>query len=1052
MVQFRLLGPLEAQDGERRVELGRPKQRVLLAVLLVHANQVVSLDRLIEELWGDEPPPQAAASLQTYVSNLRRALEPGRAARALSRVLVSQPPGYRLVVGAGDLDAARFAALAEEGHRLLGAGRPAAAARVLREGLGLWRGPALAEVADEAFAQAERNRLEELRVAALEDRLAADLDLGGHAAAVAELEELVGRYRFRERLHGLLMLALYRSGRQAEALQAFADARRALADELGIDPGRWLRQLQTGILAQDPGLDWTPPPAEPGPAPEKPGPPPGQAGGPAGEASPALAASFAPSPQAAADEPVGRDDQLAALERVLADARGGRGWVVLVAGEPGIGKTRLAEEAARRAAAAGMQVAWGRCHEGDGAPALWPWAQMVRQLAAGLAPGQLAAMLGVSAARLGPLLPDLAGRPPSARPPVVDLGAARFQLNQAAAGLLRRLADARPLLVVIDDLNWADVPSLSLLAFLATELKDARLVVLGTYRDVEVVAGRPLADTLGALAREPVVERISLGGLDRDGVAALIGRTIGATPAEALVDAVADRCGGNPFFITELLRLLQSERRLAAPDAAAAARRDIPAGVRDVLRARLARLPAQTSTFLMVAAVVGRGFDLDLVEAVTGLDDEAALDAAEAALLAGLVIEDDRAAGRYRFAHALVRETIYEDISRARRARLHARVVDALVAVRGAEPEPAAEMAYHCWQAAPVIGAGRALPHLLRAGEQAVAQLAYEAAEQQYERALELAGQLPASSQAAGQEIGIAARLGTVRLLGRGFADPDATQALARARSLAVRAGRRGEPAEGRWALFMSHVLRSELEPARELGAELITLGSERNDPALLSAGHWQVGAVALKRGDLQEAQHHLDCALAASRDIAPGVPGDAPVELTPLCQAYLGVARAYQGHTDDALRLTGQAVGSARRLGDPFGLAYFLFCDAWAATVAEEVTRVLDSATEAEALADKPGFRRWGNPMQFFHGWAEARSGDPCRGEQRIRAALAEMDATGTRAFRPFALGLLAEAQVLAGRPDQAGDTLRLATEEAGRLGEHVHDPQLRALQARLR
>jgi DNA-binding SARP family transcriptional activator/tetratricopeptide (TPR) repeat protein len=1043
MVQFRLLGPLEAQDGERRVELGRPKQRVLLAVLLVHANHVVSLDRLIEELWGAEPPPQAAASLQTYVSNLRRALEPSRPARAPSRMLVSQPPGYRLAVGAEDLDAARFAALATEGHRLLQAHRPAAAARVLREGLALWRGPALAEVADEAFAQAERNRLEELRVAALEDRLAADLDLGGHAASVAELEELAGRYRFRERLHGLLMLALYRSGRQGEALQAFAAARRALADELGIDPGRWLRQLETGILRQDPGLDWTPPPAEPGP-------PSSQTGGPAGEAGRALAASVTQSPQAAADELVGREDQLAALDGILAGARGGRGRVTLVAGEPGIGKTRLAGEAARRAAAAGMQVAWGRCHEGDGAPALWPWAQVVRQLAAELAPRQLAAMLGPSAAWLGQLMPERAGPTPPL--PIADLGAARFQLNQAVAGLLRRLADTRPLLVVVDDLHWADVPSLSLLAFLTAELNDTRLVVVGTYRDVEALAGRPLADTLGALAREPVVERIPLGGLDRAGVAQLIGHTIGGRPAQPLVDAVADRCGGNPFFITELLRLLQSERKLAAPDAAAAARRDIPVGVRDVLRARMARLPAQTSTLLMVAAVAGRGFDLDLVEAVTGLDDETALDAAEAAVLAGLVIEDDRAAGRYRFAHALVRETIYEDISRARRARLHARVVGALVAVRGAEPEPAAEMAYHCWQAAPVIGAGRALPYLLRAGEQAVAQLAYEAAEQQFERALELAGQLPASPQAIEQEIHIAARLGTVRLVMRGFADPDAAQALARARSLAVRAGKRGEPAGGRWALFVSHLLRSELGPAHELGAELVALGSERNDPALLSAGHWQVGTVALHRGQYQEAQHHLEHALAASRDMTPGVPGDDPVEPTLLCQGALGVIRAYQGHADAALRLTGQAVGSARRLGDPVSLVFVLFCDAWASTVAEAVTRVLDSATEAAALIGKHRFRRWGIPAQLFQGWAEARSGDPRRGEQRIQAALAEMDATGSPGLRPLALGSLAEAQLLAGRPAEAGDTLRLATQEADRLGEHAYDPQLRALQARLR
>ena len=438
------------------------------------------------------------------------------------RVLVSQPPGYGLVVGAGDLDAARFAALAEEGHRLLGAARPAAAARVLREGLGLWRGPALAEVADEAFAQAERNRLEEMRVAALEDRVATDLDLGGDAAAVAELEELAGRYPFRERLARAADAGAVPVGRQAEALQAFAAARRALADELGIDPGRWLRELETGILHQDPGLDWTPPSEEDEPAPSG-----SQAGGPAGEASPVPAASVMQSPQAAADELVGRDDQLAALDGVLADARGGLGRVMLVAGEPGIGKTRLAEEAARRAAAAGMQVAWGRCHEGDGAPgvvALGSGGAQAGRRARSRAAGRDAGAIG----RLARPAAAGAGRAPPAGPrPVADLGAARFQLNQAVAGLLRRLAEARPLLVVVDDLHWADVPSLSLLAFLAAELT-RRPPGGGGHLPGRGGGGRPAAGrTLGALAREPVVERIPLGGLDRAGVAALIGRTIG---------------------------------------------------------------------------------------------------------------------------------------------------------------------------------------------------------------------------------------------------------------------------------------------------------------------------------------------------------------------------------------------------------------------------------------------------------------------------------------------------------------------------------------------
>ena len=249
-MQFRILGPLEVLDGQCPVELGRPKQRAVLAVLLVHANQVVTLDRLIEELWGEQPPAQATASLQAYISNLRRPWSPsGRRGRPrgcwspsprLPAGRRSREPGRRPLHGAG-----------RAGPSAAG-GRAVGAASRHREALGLWRGPALADMADEPFTQAERQRLEELRLAALEDRLAAELALGGHAAAVAELGELVGRFPFRERLHGLLMLALYRSGRQAEALQAFQAARRTLGEELGIDPGPWLRMLEADMLRQAP--------------------------------------------------------------------------------------------------------------------------------------------------------------------------------------------------------------------------------------------------------------------------------------------------------------------------------------------------------------------------------------------------------------------------------------------------------------------------------------------------------------------------------------------------------------------------------------------------------------------------------------------------------------------------------------------------------------------------------------------------------------------------------------------------------------------------------
>ncbi|MDQ3979219.1 MAG: AfsR/SARP family transcriptional regulator, partial [Actinomycetota bacterium] len=228
--EFRVLGPLEVRRAGQVLDLGRPKQRAVLAVLLIEANRVVALDRLIDLLWGDEPPPRAIGALQVYISGLRRVLEPLRPARSPAQVLITQPPGYVLRLDPAQLDACQFEARAAHGHNLLVEGRPTAAAQALTEALDLWRGPAYADFAFEPFAQTEAARLEELRAVAVEDRIAAELVLGNHLAVTAELESLVAAHPLRERLWAQLMLALYRSERQSEALRAYERARTVLAE------------------------------------------------------------------------------------------------------------------------------------------------------------------------------------------------------------------------------------------------------------------------------------------------------------------------------------------------------------------------------------------------------------------------------------------------------------------------------------------------------------------------------------------------------------------------------------------------------------------------------------------------------------------------------------------------------------------------------------------------------------------------------------------------------------------------------------------------------
>ena len=738
---------------------------------------------------------------------------------------------------------------------------------------------------------------------------------------------------------------------------------------------------------------------------------------------------------------------MAALDAILADTAAGRGRVVLVVGEAGIGKTRLAEEAARRAASHGVQVAWGRCFEGEGAPAFWPWVQIARELLAGVEPDGLHRLLGPSSAELSQLLPELkdlvAGLEP---PPVVDLAAARFRLYQAVTRLLGRLAEVRPLMVVVDDLHWADVASLRLLTFLATELRDVRLVVIGTYRNVEAVAGQPLADTLGALAREPVVERIPLRGLGKAEVGRLIATSTGTQPAEQLVQAVHDRTEGNPFFVTELLRLLESQGRLEADDATAAARHAIPVGVRDVLQRRLARLPEQTNAVLVAAAVVGRSFDLDLVEAVTQLDDERALDAVEAGVVAGLVVEDETPVGRYRFAHALVRETLYEQLSRVRRARLHARVAEALVGRHGPDhPEHTLELAQHQWAAVSVTGADAALPYVLAAADHAMAQLAYEQAEQQLRRALELLGSLPPSAERTRLELGIQVRLGNLLdELGSPGA-PEAAAVFARAGELAAEAADDPAALPALAGLHGVYSARAEHASARELAERVLDGAQRSDDPQALLAGHFSVGQTSFLQGELVAARAHLEEAvrLAAVMPEAARLPG---IPLAIGAEGYLEIVLELLGLHDQATNVAETARRNLER-GHPFPKAAALMIGVYAAVVRRDPGLLRERAAAAAALATRWGFGELESVATAPLGWAQAIEGDPGTGAALLRQGLTHWAETGVRVSRPVLLGLLAEVEEIAGRPGEALRLLEDALTQIERSGERYFEAEIHRL-----
>jgi DNA-binding CsgD family transcriptional regulator/pterin-4a-carbinolamine dehydratase len=457
---------------------------------------------------------------------------------------------------------------------------------------------------------------------------------------------------------------------------------------------------------------------------------------------------WAPPPNQGAGVFVGRQQEMEELKSALAEARSGQGRLVMLVGEPGIGKTRTAQELAAQAQASGVQTLWGWCYEQQGTPPFWPWVQLIRSYVHLKDPDQLRTEMGRGTADIAEIVPEVKQKLPDLEPPPAqEPDQARFHLFDSISTFLKNASRTQPLLLVLDDLQWADKPSLLLLQFLARQLKDSNLLMVGCYRNVELSRQHPLTGTLAQLSREPVFKRQLLRGLTPEDTRSFIQLTAGIQPSQQLAAAIHTRTEGNPFFMNEMIRLLTEQAELTAGSwttapiesgNVTAQRMRLPEGVKEVIGQRLNRLSEQCYQVLTVASIIGKQFDFQLLKKLhNSVTEEQLLEVIDEAIDAHLIEEVSAGGELYQFNHTLTQQTLSEELSTSRRIRLHARVGEALEGLYGDDAEiNAAALVYHFAEAEPVVGMEKLVHYSLLAGERALAAYAYEEALAYFQRGL----------------------------------------------------------------------------------------------------------------------------------------------------------------------------------------------------------------------------------------------------------------------------------------------------------------------------
>ena len=1007
-LQITLTGKLAAQAGGAKADatdLPGRQAPLVFAYLVAERDRAVPSEELAEAVWNGTLPPTWRPALRGVVSKVRDFLDV--LGLPATDALTSVAGCYRLELpadtavdveqAAGEADAARSALAAGD---LELAAAAAERARVIA-------GRPLLPGQEGAWVEHRRAGLQQVLVDSLELLVDIHLRAGRPDPAVGPARDLVALEPFRDSAHERLLRAHAAAGDRGEALRAYDRYRRILAEELGVGPSPGLEAIYLELLHADPG------------------PPDAKVAGRRGSAPVVpIRGAF-----------VGRRPRLDRLGSAWTDATAGRRRTVLVAGEAGIGKTRLAAQLATLAERDGGVVLAGRCDQHLGVPYL-PLREAVGRRMGDLPDQRLRGLLGRPAGELVRLWPELAWRlhPAPARtgPP-----ASPYVLAEALVDLLEAVADDGPLLLLVDDLHGADEASLALLRSLAHNPRPAGLLTLLTYRDDEPATREGLPAALADLLRGPGAELLTLDGLVAEEVAALaaatVGRPLGAGGA-ALAAVLRQRSRGNPFLVGELLRHLAGTGGLDGRDLAAVAAgpavHDVPDSVRVVVGQRLARLGGPTQHVLAMAAVIGQRFDLAVLGRVVDLGHDSLLSATDTAVAARLVEERPGQAGRYAFRHALVRDLLYQDLPAGERARAHRRVGEALEAAAGGGATRLGELADHF----ALAGAGfaeRAAGYAHRAAEQAAAGHGHEEAAHRYRQALAALDRSGADAAPADLERRCDLLLGLARAWTAAGQAERAGEAYLRAAGTARAAGSAGRLAEAALGLGAPVAFWSagpdRDQPVRLLREALATIGSADGGlraRLLARLAGWRAAPTPLGPARAQDPSRFPAAVAMARRS---GDPGPLAAALADQELAWSGAPRP--GGPGAALAATGELEGLAADLGDE-GLAFrSALARAGALLAAGDLEAVDRLAGQAGRVADERRLphHRWLSLALWASG-AVVR-GRFAGGERLLQDALsAGGDALGPPAASAYGAQLVV-VRWLQGRPAEVGSILeRLA------------------------